>query len=203
MADKQFLAFTEQSRPGQRTFQVFRTVSLDDDILKHFHAQLALLTGHCFDPRVLEPWHAYFREIDAQLASSAAVDLLQQLWHEARLQQNQRLNARRYTPLVETQDDELCADTREQFAILLADIVRRSGASPQELSKRAPAAGPSRIGRSQIYSMISGDRYPRRPEQVRSLSSVCGLPERQIMLVLKAWATLSNERPSKRPGTRR
>lgn len=93
-----------------------------------------------------------------------------------------------YEPTRPTADDELQAATPMGFNALLRLLHQRSGVSPALLAKRAGRG----LSRSQAYELVKDGRVslPNKLEQVRLFARACGLPARQIDLLVQQWADL-------------
>lgn len=111
---------------------------------------------------------------------------LQTAFHRER--QHVRVEPAEHEPTRPTADDELQAATPMGFNALLRLLHQRSGVSPAMLAKRAGRGLP----RSQAYELVKDDRanLPNKLEQVRLFARACGLPERQIDLLVQLWADL-------------
>ncbi|WP_380638759.1 helix-turn-helix domain-containing protein [Saccharothrix lopnurensis] len=79
---------------------------------------------------------------------------------------------------------ELQARDEAEFAELLQLIKERSGLSYREIGE---AAG---IKHSQVHSMTTRGTLPTRPKQVEAVLVACGLPDDQVVLVMRLWGRL-------------
>jgi hypothetical protein len=95
-----------------------------------------------------------------------------------------------YTPQVTTSDDELSANTAEEFIELLRTLLARSAKSAAKIAERA------QIPRSSAYAMVRKGRtnLPTNLVHVRKFALACGLSPDKVSVLAATWTKLNKVR---------